>query len=92
MSSTADREKTRAVESIGALAELAARFHPPGAPISCVRPKSEAHRRSDWRGRSTPPGAYVCGVCHPPPVDDRGVPLIGVEPRRLAVVIVEPAV
>lgn len=84
--STADREKTRAVASIAALADLAARHWPEGAPLGCTRPRDEHHRRTDWRGPSTPPGAYVCGICHPPPTPATN-PL---EPRRLAVVIVEP--
>jgi hypothetical protein len=51
------------------LEERYGHLRPADAPIACACPRSPAHRETDWR---RPGGPLVCGVCHPPALEEWG--------------------
>lgn len=70
------RQRERRVASRQAIGDVAANLPDahPDAPLGCVRRESGKHRATDWRTRprrrGESPGRWVCGLCHPPPVED----------------------
>jgi hypothetical protein len=74
-----DREFTARVEGRKALGDYAATLLSDLPLVSCVQPRNEAHRLTDFRAldwdpnrddhpdRGDPAGPWVCGICHPAP-------------------------